>query len=282
MLREDKLYVVTHANLSVGYQAAQIAHAVADFTQQHSVETQQWHNRSNSVIILEAHNVEELYGFIEKAENKGITYTYFREPDLGDEITAIAFAPGKETVKMLSNLPCLGRKLQNQSELKNNEHKLRELSFAMMDHQSTEQCNLLQHNRNIKLHYEALIQHVQGKINLSEQEHFFLPEWFTKDTLNMLPSPFIMDRLITMRNCGQAVNKPTFEAFLKANTYDSRDGVLQLMKEESNPSDEYLIPVLFVLLAEYAYLNRLNNNKLPVSKELQQFLNRSQSFMQVA
>lgn len=204
--REDKLYLVTHAQLSSGYQTAQVAHVVADFIMANPETAQTWHAVSNSVIVLEAKDARELSFLKADAEDKGLKVTEFREPDLGDEITALAFAPGEETRKFLSNLPCAGRKLHNQQELKARERRLRELSFAMQDCEQTKGQNVLQHGRSVREHYFALVNHMKGNINLNETSNWRLPEWvdkYSEQILALLPSNYVMDRYLTLHDCGK-------------------------------------------------------------------------------
>ena len=83
-------------------------HAALDFAMHHPEEFKKWHSDSNYVCILaakdEPHLLElsKLLGSIRKI-------TMFREPDIGDELTAIAIAPHEGNKKLLSNLPLAGK-----------------------------------------------------------------------------------------------------------------------------------------------------------------------------
>jgi peptidyl-tRNA hydrolase len=205
-LREDKLYLVTHAHLSAGYQTAQIAHAVADFIQTNPEIANKWHTISNSLIVLEAEDAVGLSAIQDEATRRGIVTTGFREPDLGDELTAVAFAPGEATRKLLSNLPCAGKKLHNQAALKEREHKLRKMAFAMMACDQTEGQNVLQHGRSVREHYFALLDHLSGRIDLTNAPNWRIPEWVNKyadQIVATLPSRFVMDRYLTLHDCGK-------------------------------------------------------------------------------
>jgi hypothetical protein len=81
------------------------AHAGIDFQHQHPEIARQWNNYSNYLIILSVKNEEQLALYLEKFKFYDIKVTAFREPDIGDQLTAIAIAPGEETRKLTSKLP---------------------------------------------------------------------------------------------------------------------------------------------------------------------------------
>ena len=199
--------MVTHAQLSAGYQIAQIAHVVAEFYSQHPESASKWHSISNSVIVLEAKNARELSEYKDKAIERGIKVTEFREPDIGDEITALAFEPGEETRKLLSNLACAGKKLHSpQDELRKREHKKREASYKMMECEQTKGQNVLQHGRSVREHYFTLVQHLKGNVNLHETSNWKIPAWvdeYAEEILATLPSNYVMDRYLTLHDNGK-------------------------------------------------------------------------------
>ena len=204
--RDDKLYLVTHSNLSAGYQTAQVAHAIADFLQTNPSIANKWRSVSNSIIVLETEDSQSLSELQEKALKCNIITTEFREPDLSDEITAVAFAPSESTRKLLSNLPCVGKKLKNQAELKKQEHKLRALSFSMTDCEQTKGMNVLQHGCSVREHYFAILDHLEGKIDLHTTSNWKIPAWlddYKEQILKTVPDRFIMDRYLTVHDCGK-------------------------------------------------------------------------------
>jgi hypothetical protein len=64
-------------------------------------------------VFLTVANEQELYKLIDKADSRGIKYTIFREPDIHNEITAIAFEPSDASKKITSSCPLLGKNNNN-------------------------------------------------------------------------------------------------------------------------------------------------------------------------
>lgn len=102
---QDRLYVAVRADLPSGLQAAQAVHAAFEFSDQHAEDTAAWLHGSNYLIIVAVPNEYELMGLIETAHAKGIYHTAVREPDVGDELTAVAFQPGDAARRLCSALP---------------------------------------------------------------------------------------------------------------------------------------------------------------------------------
>lgn len=104
----DKLYVVVRGDMSIGYQMVQSAHAVAKFTIENPEISREWHEVSQYMAVLSVPNETTLLKFMGKAMERGITVSAFVEPDLNDEVTAVAFAPGNHSRKLLANLRLAG------------------------------------------------------------------------------------------------------------------------------------------------------------------------------
>lgn len=64
----------------------------------------QWFETSNYLGFLSVSNEIELNKLIEKAHSRGIKLSVFREPDIDNQITAIAIEPGVKSRKLCSNL----------------------------------------------------------------------------------------------------------------------------------------------------------------------------------
>ena len=83
----------------------QSCHAGIDFQHQHPEIAKQWNNESNYLIILSVENEEKLKFYLEKFNYYNIKTTVFREPDIGNEITAVVVEPSEKSQKLVSNLP---------------------------------------------------------------------------------------------------------------------------------------------------------------------------------
>jgi len=81
-----KLYVIVRKDLSVSQRAVQAGHVVAQFCLYGPFS--RWTN--GTLIYLGIKNLEHLEELINQLNNNNINYTEFREPDIGNEVTAIA------------------------------------------------------------------------------------------------------------------------------------------------------------------------------------------------
>ena len=74
----DKLYVITRADLSPGYQAVQSMHALRQFTAEHPDIDRLWFDNSNYLGLLSVENEKELYYLMEQAQQQNIKFSIFR------------------------------------------------------------------------------------------------------------------------------------------------------------------------------------------------------------
>ncbi len=81
-----KLYVLVRRDLPRNYQAVQAGHAVAEYLLH--VPNLSWGN--GTLIYLGVKNENELVSWGEKLTNKGMRWFGFKEPDIGNELTAIS------------------------------------------------------------------------------------------------------------------------------------------------------------------------------------------------
>lgn len=107
----EKLRVVTRRDLHISTQAVQSAHASIDFQHQYPNEAFEWFNHSNYLALLTVANEEALIKLITKAILSGIKHTIFREPDLNNQITAVAFEPSEASRKLTSSCPLMGKEI---------------------------------------------------------------------------------------------------------------------------------------------------------------------------
>jgi hypothetical protein len=99
----QKLYVIVRADLAPGAQLAQSNHAVAEFAVAHPEVFRDWAANQRNIVCLNIPNESALADLLRLAELKGVSRVAFREPDFGDELTAIALGDGGD--KITSSLP---------------------------------------------------------------------------------------------------------------------------------------------------------------------------------
>lgn len=88
----------------MGLQAVQSTHAAIDFIFQHPDRAGPWHE-SNYLVQLTTQDEDELRELITKCEESFLAHTVFKEPDLDNQITAIAIEPSPLTQKIVKKLP---------------------------------------------------------------------------------------------------------------------------------------------------------------------------------
>ncbi len=106
--------------MSAGYQMTQSLHALADFTQQYPQQTKEWAETSNSLVVLSVKDENELTQFIHKLSQFNIKYSAFREPDIDNQLTAIAIEPCDAARKLCSNFPLALKEFSSNGLNKNN------------------------------------------------------------------------------------------------------------------------------------------------------------------
>jgi len=94
-----KLYVLVRNDLSKSQQAVQAGHAVAEFLL--SYKDTEWKN--GILVYLKSPGDWDLYNNMERALKKGAPYIPFYEPDMNDEITAVAILGTEGIPDMLEN-----------------------------------------------------------------------------------------------------------------------------------------------------------------------------------
>jgi hypothetical protein len=99
----EKLFVIVRSDLQPGAQIAQTAHALAEFALAHPAEFGAWAAEQRNIVCLAIPNEAALADLLSLAQSKHVRSARFREPDFGDELTAIALGEGAE--KLVSCLP---------------------------------------------------------------------------------------------------------------------------------------------------------------------------------
>lgn len=206
-----------------------------------------WKRTSNSLIVLEAENAEHLSQLLEKAKTLNISTAEFREPDMADEITAIAFAPSEETPTLLAGLPCAGRTPRDEQKARKRETKIRKLSALMESCPQTEGQNVLQHGRSVREHYFTLIDYINGDISLENAPNWRIPEWVDENLETIkkhLLSRYVMDRYLTLHDCGKPAVRTIDEndkQHFPNHAESSEQVYLSTFKEHADETVAYLI-----------------------------------------
>lgn len=99
------LYIITCRDLPPGPQAVQSAHAALNFAMEHPEIAQSWFKVSNYLALCSVEDEQALLALAQKADRHGLTFSIFREPDLGDRATALAIEPSDKTRKICRDLP---------------------------------------------------------------------------------------------------------------------------------------------------------------------------------
>jgi hypothetical protein len=196
---------VTRADLTAGYQATQTAHAVADFTLAHPETAHVWAGLSNSLIVLAVVDEHALLTMERQAVSQGLEHVLFREPDLLDEATAIAFAPGHATVALLADLEPAG-KSPAPDWAGSHQRRARALAERMEACEQTPGQNVLEHGASVREHYRALLDHLEGRVNLNDYDNWRLPAWVDTYREQLLAAQVhypLVDRYLTIHDCGK-------------------------------------------------------------------------------
>lgn len=98
------MYVIGREDLGAGYMSVQAMHAAIQFQHDYPEHASTWYKQSNYLGFLSVSNENELTRIIHRASALGINFSVFREPDINDQITAIALEPGILSKKLCSNI----------------------------------------------------------------------------------------------------------------------------------------------------------------------------------
>jgi peptidyl-tRNA hydrolase len=101
----DKLVLITRSDLRPGQQAVQAAHAMRQFAFQHPDADRVWFEQSNTLALLAVPDEEALRRLADRADDRDLKLSLFREPDLDNALTAIALEPGHRSQRLCRNLP---------------------------------------------------------------------------------------------------------------------------------------------------------------------------------
>jgi hypothetical protein len=74
------------------------------FMTEHKDISCEWYSKSNYLGLLSVRDEYDLHELVRRAYRFGVRYSVFREPDIGDKITAIALEPGPKSKKLCAKL----------------------------------------------------------------------------------------------------------------------------------------------------------------------------------
>ena len=110
-INNSKLRIITRSDLPFSVQAVQAGHAAIDFQHQYPETSKFWQKNSNYLVYLTVKTEQELFKLLRKAESLGIKVTTFFEPDIDNQLTAIALEPSQLSKKVTSSLKLMGREV---------------------------------------------------------------------------------------------------------------------------------------------------------------------------
>ncbi len=94
------------SDLPPGLQLAQSVHAMAEFQTRYPSTVTNWVKNSNYLVVVGVPDEEALLDLAARANWEAQIETHLvREPDLGDEATALALQPGSEAQKLCASMP---------------------------------------------------------------------------------------------------------------------------------------------------------------------------------
>jgi peptidyl-tRNA hydrolase len=88
---------------------AQAIHGAFLFAKNHPEVTHTWLEDSQYLIVVSVPSESDILEIEKKALTHNLKYSIWSEPDLDNEITAIALAPGSTAARLCSNLPLAGK-----------------------------------------------------------------------------------------------------------------------------------------------------------------------------
>lgn len=97
----------------------QSIHAIPEFIKEHPEAYKRWYENSNTLALLSVPDEHHLRNLVKYLAQKGIRYSIFNEPDIDNEMTAVAIEPHTEAYKLCKSFPLA---LKEFKTIKNNNH----------------------------------------------------------------------------------------------------------------------------------------------------------------
>lgn len=99
-----KLHLVVREDIPPGLQAAQLVHAATEFMSEYPEMAAAWRRDSNCVALLAVPDEAALKSLARRARVRALV-SEFKEPDLGESLTAIAVSPSSGGRRICGGLP---------------------------------------------------------------------------------------------------------------------------------------------------------------------------------
>lgn len=192
---------MTRADLSQGQKASQATHAAIDYQHAFPKLAVDWHRDSNTVVLLKAANESELYETRDQLLSSRIQFVEVYEPDLGHELTALAFVGSVQTrPDQLNDFDLVGRG-SKQYRLGSAQRKVID---AMQETSQTDTQNVLQHGLAVRKRLFELVDHLKHETTLTGD--WKIPDWVTdykEQILDALPPQDILHQYTVYHDCGK-------------------------------------------------------------------------------
>ena len=97
-MSEGKLFILARRDLPFSQRAVQACHALAVFLLRHGSDPQvrEWAERHRALVILGVEDEEALRRWDDELCARGMICERFKEPDMRNEMTALAVHPGTD------------------------------------------------------------------------------------------------------------------------------------------------------------------------------------------
>jgi len=182
-----------------------------EFAAKYPAEFTDWHKNSNSIINLNCKNELDLIKFSQKLAAKGIKFAEFREPDIGNELTAIAICPGPEIKRLCSNLPLAGKRINEGA--KERLSKKFETVAAMESCKQNSDQTIWQHGESVRNYLMDLIKFLRDP-HYAAKHTWRFPQWLLSHSgalLGLLPEDWKLEKYALWHDCGKPFCKTVDE-----------------------------------------------------------------------
>ena len=182
-----------------------------EFAEEFPTERADWYKKSNSIIILAVKNEQELWKLADKLKSKGFRFSKFFEPDIGDELTALAIVPSEAVKRALSSFPLLGNRKppEDAQEVLNKKFDLIDAMNGCYQH-STQ--TMYQHGVSVREHMFKFLDYIQRDIPLNPE--WKVPFWlevYKMQLARTVADDFTVWKYTTWHDCGKPFVKTVDE-----------------------------------------------------------------------